>query len=140
MKKQIVRCEHCNSIVSERQITLFKGMVWALWKVFQWCEANGIDTVQRKQFKGLFKNENETARFGDWVYFGDLVEKEKKGTYKLNFASCRRFFSGIEQIPTVVWKNPVTGETTAENKRFMRDVKGISELLDKDLMYIAKYR
>lgn len=139
MRVKMERCDHCGSVISERQITLFKGMVWALWKTYQWCKEHNTDTFQRKQIKALFKNENETARFGDWIYFGNLVEKPHKGTYRLNFGPCERFFAGKEQIPASVWKNPTTGELRVEELRYVRDVKGLSELLDTDLMYITNY-
>lgn len=140
MKKQIVRCDHCNSIISERRIELYTGLVYALWRVYIWCLENNVDTFQRKQIKKLFKNENDTARFGDWIYFGDLVYKPTKGLYRINFEACERFFSGNSRIPIIVWKNPVTKKLLKEKRKYIYEVRGLETLLNRYGEFVPEYR
>lgn len=140
MKQQKERCQTCGHIVSERQIALFRGLVGALWRVWRWAEGRGIHEFSRQDIKHLFRNENETARFGDLVLFGGLVYKHSKGHYGLNRERCHDFFSGRLPIPTLLWKNPITGDIRPEQYRYVKDIPTIMELLTKDLEYVANYR
>ena len=114
MSKEKQFCEKCGQCTSEREIALYRGLVTALWRVYKWCRQKGVHEFIRKDVKHLFTNENDTARFGDWVLFGGLVYKKGKGHYGLNLERCNDFFSGELAIPTRLWKNPVTGEIKKE--------------------------
>lgn len=112
----------------------------ALWEVYKWAIEHGVHEFERKDIKHLFKNENDSARFGDWVMFGGLVYKHKKAHYGLNMERCDEFFKGKYQIPTVIWKNPVTGELRKEDYRFIEGIPSIMKYLDTDRSYITRYR
>ena len=134
------KCHHCGSIISEREIGLYRGLIKTLWRVFDWSESKNIHEFKRKDIKHLFNNENDTARFGDLVYFGGLVYKNGKGHYGLNMKRCDDFFSNKYKIPTAVWKNPITKETRCENYVLLREMPSILEYLDEDGAYISRYR
>ncbi len=134
------RCPTCGRITSEREITLYRGLIQALFRVFMWAGKKGIHEFSRKDIKHLFANENDTARFGDLVFFGGLVYKPRKGRYGLNLERCEAFFDGRYEIPIVVIKNPVTGEIRKEDYRPIGGIPSILELLDQDMEYVARYR
>lgn len=134
------RCEHCGSITSEREIALYRGLVIALWRVYKWAEQKNVHEFSRKDIKHLFVNENDTARFGDWVMFGGLVYKLKKAKYGLNMERCDKFFKDQYAIPTKIYKNPITGELRQEDIRTMRQIPTIMTMLNADGEYVARYR
>lgn len=141
MENKKITCPHCGSVLSEREIAMFDGLVVALWNVFKWCESNNRHEFKRKEIKHLFDGENQTARFGDWVMFGGLVYKPNgKGSYGLNMERCQHFFAGELEIPTSIWKNPVTKELRKEDYRFIHEIPSLRAFLDENRMYIARYR
>ncbi len=142
MQKEIKRCEHCGSTLSMRSISLYRGMVQALWKVHRYAKEKGITRFTRKDIKHLLVgNENTTARFGDWVMFGNLIHKEGKGKYIINQEACEKYFRNEYEIPNTIWKDPITGKIIErEDYRKVRDTKSIREFLDEDENYIVNYK
>ena len=139
MEKQ--RCPHCGSIVSKREIALYRGLITALFRVFKWVvQRNNGHTFTRKDIKHLLKNENDTARFGDLVMFGGLVYKPSKANYGLHMQRCEDFFRGNYKIPMRVWKDPLTGMLTPEDYKTIREIPSIMTLLDADGFYISRYK
>lgn len=137
---QVRRCDHCGHIISEREIALYRGLVRALWKVFVFCKDKNIHEFTRKDIKHLFSNENDTARFGDWVMFGGLVYKNKKASYGLNLERCHDFFRGEYSIPIRVWKNPVTKVITKGEYKTIHEIPKLKDMLNSDMEYVARYR
>lgn len=137
------RCQLCGRAISERQIAIYKGMVYALWRIFLWAKQNGVYEFTRKDIKPLLKSgktENNTARWGDWPLFGGLVYKSKKAHYGLNMERCEEFFSGRLAIPTSIWKNPVTGELRKERLKTIHELPSIMALLNEEGEYQHLYR
>lgn len=85
------------------------------------------------------QSENDTARFGDWVMFGGLVYKKGKGNYGLNIERCAAFFRGEYQIPTAIWKDPVSGELVGEDYRTLREIPHLSEFLNEQGQFVPEY-
>ena len=134
-------CPLCGSTVSERGIALYRGLVLSLGRVYLYVQRRGGGyRFSRKEVKGLFRNENDTARFGDLVMFGGLVFKEGKAKYGLNMERCEQFFNNQYRIPTKIWKNPVTGELRKEDYRTLSEIPGLHEMLDEDGFYQPQYR
>ncbi len=138
LAKQI--CPTCHRPVNCREIALYHGLISALWRVFKWCEKNNIHEFQRKEVKHLFLNENDTARFGDLVFYGGLVYKSGKGHYGLNMERCNNFFAGIYEIPTLIIKDPLSEELRKENYCTIKKIPNILTLLNEDREYIVRYR
>lgn len=133
-------CPVCGRKTGERQITLYSGMVSLLWSIFEYCFFEGRNEVSRKEIKPFIKSENDTARLGDWKFFGGLVTKSCKGVYKLDMQKCRRFFTGKSEIPTVVWKEIGTDEVECKGFKKIFEIPSLDEFLDANGQYIAKYR
>jgi hypothetical protein len=71
--------------------------------------------------------------------FGGLVYKTKKAHYGLNLDRCREFLTGTRTIPSYVMKNPVTGEITPHDYRYIRDFPNLKTMLDKENQFVAEY-
>lgn len=142
MKNKIEKCSQCGSNISLRGITIYKGMIVALWEIFKYAKKNNKTRFTRKEIKHLLiGNENDTARFGDWVLFGGLIAKEGKGRYIINVSRCEDYFRGRIAIPNRVWKNPITKRIEEkEDLRFVRETPSIREFLDEDGHYQAVYK
>jgi hypothetical protein len=137
------RCPYCGSIIDEREIALFSGMVNTLKRVFDWCERNNKFEFKRKDVKHLIHTDNEIARFGDWIMFGGLIyrpENKGKGYYGLNRGRVIEFFLDEREIPTKIWKNPITGELKKEDYQTIKNIPHLAEFLDENDEYIARYR
>jgi len=136
------KCECCGSTLSYRVITLYTGMVYALWRVFKYAKDKGRTRVTRKEIKHLLTgNENDTARFGDWVMFGGLVHKEGRGKYIINRERCEKYFANELEIPNRIIKDPITKEVVErEDYRTVRQAENIRKFLDEDQMYVTQYR
>ena|SRR3990167_6369758 len=132
-------CSCCGQSINKRQIGLFQGMVVSLWGVYCWCIDHNKHEFQRKEIKHLFKDENVSARFGDWVFFGGLVYKEGKGHYGLNMERCAEFFKNRLPIATMVTKDPRTGEIEKYDPRTIRQIPSLVEFLDSDNRFIVLY-
>jgi hypothetical protein len=139
-KKETCTCPYCGQKIGERQITLYSGMVSLLWSIFDHCFNEGTNEITRKEIKPFIKNENDTARLGDWRHFGGLVKKEGKGVYKLDMKKCRDFFTGKLTIPTVVWKTAGMDEIECECFKTINEIKSLEKFLDDNGKFIAIYR
>jgi len=131
-------CPYCGHEDRDRKIAFFVDMARALHKVWVWCMANKKYEFTRKEVKHLFTNENQTARFGDWIMFGGLVYRPKnesgeieKGTYGLNKDRVRQFFTGQLSIPTIIIKKRVWGKTELlkESYKTIKDMPELNTLL-----------
>jgi len=124
--------------MDRREIAMFAGLVKALWKVFVWCQEKGRHEFKMNQVREML-GRNEYARFGDWVLFGGLVYKNGKANYGLNMERCDRFFANDLQIPSKIWKDPMTNELEKIDYRTAWQIPGLMEFLNEDFVYQAKY-
>ncbi len=141
MENEIKRCECCGQVISQREIALYRGLIIALYRVWNFVKNRGEGyNFTRKEVKHLFRNENDTARFGDLVMFGGLLFKDSKAHYGLHLIRCDLFFKGELEIPTRIWKNPVTGELTKEDFRTINQIPTMMTKLNEEGFYIHNYR
>lgn len=136
---QIETCEHCGSIVSEREIVLDRTMVSAMWKVFKWCKEKGIHEFHTRDVIHLF-SKTQYARFGDTIYFGGIVYKHAKAHYGMNMERAQEFFKNHYSVPRSVWKNPVTQAIRHTEPIVMSQVPKLQKLLNEDGYYVTNYR
>lgn len=127
--------------MNERHISLFEGMVDALWEVYKYCCRNKQHDFTRKQVKHLFTNENEVARFGDWLFFGGLVYRPDriKGHYGLNMQRCWEFFTGKLAIHSSVWKNPITHELRYDELRTISQIPALKDFMNSKKEFTVEY-
>ena len=136
----IERCEKCGHTINSREIQLFSGMVVALFDIFQLCMKENRHEFTRRELSSCIKNQNISARIGDWKLFGGLVyspEGGHKGHYGLNLPRCEAFFSGTLEIPIKLSKSP-TGEITTLKRGRIRDIPHLHILLEGGA-YVARY-
>lgn len=133
-------CPTCGQSVNPRQISLFLELVDSLRDVYNWCVTNKVTEFERKDIKHLLKSDSVIARFGDWIHFGEILTKDGKGKYKINMIYARAFLTNAMSIPTNVYHDPLTGEYEYEDKKYLRQIKGLSYMLDENKEYIVEYR
>lgn len=134
-------CETCGQTISWRKISLYRGLLNTLWRVYKWAEKNNHEFT-RKEIKHLFQDENDTARFGDLIMFGGLVyrpEGKERGYYGLNMNRCDDFFAKKYQIPLDIWKDPVTGNLQKENYVTIDEIPSLMHYLNDQEQYIVEY-
>ena len=141
MEAEKKRCPTCGHIIDQREIALYRGLILALFRVWTYLlgENRGY-RFTRKDIKHLLHSESETARFGDLVMFGGLVFKEGKACYGLNMERCELFFTGKYALPIRVWKDPITGQITPEDYRFIHEIPKLKDMFDKEGLYLARYK
>lgn len=131
-------CHSCGQTINNREISLFSGMVKALFEVAKWCKDNNQYEFTRKDIKHLLKDDGQIARFGDWVLFGGIVYKKGKGHYGINIDRARKFYANQLEIPIVVLKSP-KGDISPIKTGKILDVPNLSTFLDENLMFKAVY-
>lgn len=135
----VCECGHRHT-VSPRIITINKEMVHSLMVVYRYLLAKGRYDFSRKEVKHLFRSETATARFGDLVYFGGILFKQKKGSWGMNMERAELFLTNRATIAENVTKNPITGEITpSETRLLMRQIKGIKDFLDANGEFVIEY-
>ena len=132
-------CEHCGQTINSREISLFSGMVAALFEVAKWCKKNNQYEFTRKDIKHLLTSDGQIARFGDWKYFGGLIYQKNKGYYAIDLDRTRLFFANGLEIPIAVAKNPEGLISTIKTGKIL-DVPNLTDFLDENLMFLARYR
>lgn len=132
-------CPYCGQSINERKISLFRGMVVPLARVYRWCVEHNRHEFSRKDIKHLLIGDNQIARFGDWVMFGGLLYKKGRGQWGMNMERTKAFLDGSITIPTTIWKNPINGELQKEDNRYIKDIPNLSIYLE-DGYYIVEYR
>lgn len=145
-EKHYCTCEKCGHkhCTDKRQISLYDEMVFTLARIYKWCVEHGRHEFQRKEIKHLLKSENDTANFGDWVYFGGLAYKVPKngvthGNWGLNLERCEKFFSGGSTIPSKVLKDPITKNIEKFDYRHVDEIPQLHKYLDENGLYNANY-
>lgn len=139
--KKYCKCECGHEhIISERQIPLLAEMVSSLVLVYQWAKEKGVHEFKRSEIKHLLRSETQTAHFGDLVYFGGILYKNKRGHWGIHFERCEQFMSGETEVPVEVWKDPKTGEIRQGKYVTIREVPNVSRYLDSNDEYVALYR
>lgn len=134
-------CPYCKQSINERKISLFWELIPAIAEVYKYCKLKEKDVFTRKEVKHLFKSENVTARFGDLVYFGRMIEKAgKRGEYRILPDQVRKFMTGEIEINTVVWKNPITNKYTRDDYRSIDEIPKLRNFLDYQNTFVSEYR
>lgn len=141
MSENIRKCPTCGQSVNRRQIPFYKGMVNALWNVFQWCEQNHRHEFKKREIKHLM-DDVAISVFAYWRWFGGLVYNPDgvRGNYGLNMERCEEFFAGTLQIPVEIWTDPLTHEVEAKDYRTIGNIPHLSEFLDQNKNFIARYQ
>lgn len=133
------QCGHVHTI-SERQVPLLAEMVNSLIRVYKWAKMKEKHEFKRKEIKHLFNTETESAHFGDLVYFGGIMYKEKRGYWGINFSRMESFMAGEYEVPVEVWKNPITKNVRHGEYVTINKVPNVTKYLDENEEFIATYR
>ena len=139
-RNEIERCPCCNGNIKDRKISLYKGLVDALYSVYTFLGRKRAHEFKMSEIKHLL-GKNEYARFGDLVRFGGLLYKpkvegkSKKAFYGLNMARANEFFKGKRTIPIQITLNQITNEIVDQVNAYYWEFPSLRELMKKDGRY-----
>lgn len=142
LRNQLGRCPCCNSNIEDRHVTLYRGLIKALYSVYRWCRQNHKHEFRTKDIKHLL-GKNEYARFGDLTWFGGIVYKPKpnrKAWFGINMTRAREFFEGTRQIPLQVLLNQITNEIVESKYVSVGEFPELKDLLSADGLYNEQLR
>lgn len=113
-RNELEECPCCGSNIKDRKISLYKGLIDTLYRVYEWCGNNERYEFSMKEVRHLI-GKIEYTRFGDLIRFGGVVYRpktgeERKGNYGINMARAREFFHGTRMIPVQITLNQITNE------------------------------
>jgi hypothetical protein len=136
-RNKIKRCPICNSNICDRQIVIYKELMYALWKIYLYCKESKKYYFKIKEIKHML-DKNNYARISDLCKFGGLVFKVSKGNYGLNMDRCCRFFKGEYKIPVQITINQITGEIVNKEEVDIKHFPELYKLLNPDGLYDPK--
>lgn len=133
-RNEIGRCPCCGGNIADRIISLYRGLIEDMYKVYCWCGANKRHEFQMKDIRHLLTR-NSYARFGDLVWFGGIVYKNGKAHYGMNMVRAKNFFHGFVAIPGQITINQITNQI--EERRFIHinEIKPLKELMTQEGLY-----
>lgn len=140
LRNDLKKCPFCNSCIEDRTVSLYKGLIDALYKVYCWCGEHRKHEFSTKDIRHLL-GRNEYARFGDLVRFGGLVYKPKidgrsrKAEFGLNMVRTSEFFAGTRDIPVQIVLNQITGEIISEVRCKVNDFPELMEFINEHGLY-----
>ena len=143
MKKNQCTCLTCGHthLTGKRLICLFDEMCVTLARIYKWSVENDKKEFDRKEIKHLLNSENDTARLGDWVYFGGLLlkTKDRNGWWTINHRRCQNFFSGQTAIFSKLYKDRATGVIEKFDKLHASEMPPLRKFLDDNGLYKPDY-
>jgi len=141
LRNHMRRCPTCNSNIEDRFVTLYRGLIDALYRVYRWCAQSRRNTFETREIKHLL-GKNEYARFGDLVRFGGIVYKPKdedgksrKALFGINMERAREFFAGTRQIPIQIVLNQITNQIEESRYVTVDDFPELKDLLREDGLF-----
>lgn len=140
MKAQnIQKCPHCGQSANKREITLYKGMVDALARVYKWCsEKRRWDNIRFRDFAHLL-GPNEMARFSDWPTFDSKMVGNEKRKYVFNEKLIAEYLANRRKVPSLILRDPLRRPTDeAFEEKYAKEISPLYEFMDED-EYVAKY-
>jgi len=133
-------CVECGQNIDIRVATLYSGMVEILVRIEEWCKVKERNEFKTDEVKHFFKGSSQNSRFGDWIYFGELLNPKGKGKWEMNLERTEQFLKGELAIYTKVEINPLNGNKKYSDKRKIGGVSNLREFLDEDNYYKAVYK
>lgn len=131
-RNEIGTCPCCNSNIKDKPVSIHRDMIIQLYQVCKWCKANNTVIFRKRDINHIFislKGLTGSARFGDWRYVTELMEK-RGSEYKIDLLACVEFFKGDLEIPLNFKVNQITDEVCEKTMGKVSDVKEIREWLE----------
>lgn len=144
-RNRLGKCPICEQNIKDRHITLYKGLINALYLVYCYLGEKRKHEFYTKDIKHLL-GKNEYARFGDLVRFGGIIYKPKgndgaeKAWFGMNMARAREFFAGFREIPIQITLNQLTGEIEDAKYVKVSDFPELYTMLNEKGLYDYEMR
>lgn len=136
-KKQA--CPTCGQSVNRRKIEVVADMVVAMRKVYMWCGEHRRHEFKRGEINHLLESGAQYSRFGDWVHFGGIFYKVKRGFWGLNMKRAKAFLHGESKINIAFWYDPLTKEKEYTAEATVHEVSHIQPHLNDEFMFVPEY-
>ena len=139
-RNEVVFCPICNQRISDRTVSLYKGLIRSLYEVYCYCGKNKKHLFSMSEIKHLL-GKNEYARFGDLIRFGGIVYKPaQKAQYGINMQRAKEFFIGERKIPVQIVLNQITNEIIEATYVSVHDFPDLKQLLTVEGLYDPEKR
>lgn len=132
-------CPTCGQSVNKREISLYSGLVKALYEVWQYCERNDKWTLSMKTIRSEL-TQIDYSRFNDWKRFEPDMVTGSRGLYEFDKELMRQTFTGSREVCTLVLKEPLASYYERVEFKNINDVPFLKSFLDDSMDYIARYR
>jgi hypothetical protein len=140
-RNEIEFCPVCGANIKDRTVSLYKGLIDALYKIYCWCGEKRRHEFETKEIKHML-GMNEYARFGDLIRFGGIVYKpegenktHEKAHFGINMGRARDFFKGEYKIPMQITLNQITNEIIEATYVKVSDFPELLELITEKGLY-----
>lgn len=141
LRNRVGNCQLCGQNIKDRTVTLYRGLIDALYEIYCWCGQKRVHEFRTKDIKHML-GKNEYARFGDLVRFGGIVYKPKtedkkseKAYFGINMARAKEFFAGQREIPLQITLNQLTNEIIDAHYVTVKDFPDLVQLLNEKGLY-----
>lgn len=132
-------CPTCGQSVNKREISLYKGLVSGLYRVWRYCEEHDTWTLNMKTIREVL-GQVDYSRFNDWKRFEPEMVWGKRSEYNFNKGLMRQSFTGRRQVCVRMLKDPLTDTLDRVEFDYLRNVPSLVGFLDDNEQFIAQYR
>lgn len=140
-RNEIGRCPCCNGNIKDRTVSIYKGLVESMYKVYCYLGEKRKHEFKMKEIKHLL-SKNDYARFGDLVRFGGILYKAKdeegkreKGRYGMNMKRAKEFFNGERTIPMQIVIDQIKDEILEKTQVGINDIPELTAYLTENGLY-----
>lgn len=138
-RNAIKNCPVCDQLIDDVKTSYsIHTAVDVLYKLVQWCRANGRHEFDVAEVKGFldhtqYANVNHLDRFAGIVYRPmnpETSEPYKGKFFGINLQRADEFFRNERAAPVQIVTNRLTGERVAVTQKYLKDFPQFQEFLD----------
>lgn len=140
-RNELGRCPVCNANIKDRTVTIYKGLIDSLYKVYKWCGEKQVHEFKMSDIRH-FLNHNDYSRFNNLVRFGGIIyrpegedEAPNGGKYGINMRRARAFFKGEYKIPMQIVLDQITDKRIAATYVSIHEIPELVRLLTVEGTY-----
>lgn len=138
-RNELGRCPCCKRNVKDRKISLYKGIIDSLYRVYCWLGENRRHEFEMRDIRHLL-GKSEYTRFGNLVRFGGVIyrpgrDEKRRGYYGMNMMRAKEFFAGNRTIPIQITLNQVTDEIVEQIDCYYHEFPSLLSFIKEHGLY-----